>query len=194
MPVALEATSRAYLKLLQKQLSARRLSHSVSTAEFLSSFAPALGVDHGEAVTAGLFHDFYRDRPADLLLLEAERFGLIPSPAQKQQPMLLHGHLAAEWCRRELAVSDAVHEAMGWHTTGRPGLGLLGQALFLADFCEPSRSYPQAEEARRRLDQQGFEAALLYTAHTRRELSRQKSVIDPNTEAFLEWLKTRGTA
>lgn len=193
MPIAEEAAARGWLKLLRDRLSPERMAHSVFTAEYLSSFAPALGVDHGESLRAGLFHDLYRDQGPEALWKEARKYRIIISDTQLQEGLLLHGPVAAEWCRRELDVSEAVYEAIYWHTTGRPGLGLLGQALFVADFAEPSRAFPEAEKARRLLHQEGFEAALLYVAETRHAMSQRNAVVDPHTEAFLHWLKTRGT-
>ncbi|NLN92634.1 MAG: HD domain-containing protein [Candidatus Hydrogenedens sp.] len=192
MPIAEEPSARAWLKLLRERLTPERMSHSVFTAEYLSSFAPSLGVDHGDAVTAGLFHDFYRDHEAASLWKEARKYRIIMSETQMREALLLHGPLAAEWCRRELDVSEEVYEAIYWHTTGRPGLGLLGQALFVADFAEPSRSFPEAEKARKLLRLEGFEAALLYVAEIRHAWIRLQAVVDPDTKAFLIWLKTRG--
>ena len=104
-------------------------------------------------------------------------------------PALLHGPLAAELCREKFNISDAVYEAIYWHTTGRPGLGRLGQALYVADFAEPGRRFEQAAEARLRLRKQGFDDALLYVAAMKIQFNRDKPVVDPNTEVFLLWLK-----
>ncbi|HNZ49129.1 MAG TPA: HD domain-containing protein [Candidatus Hydrogenedentes bacterium] len=194
MPIIQEPTTKAYLKLLRERLSDARLSHTVFTAEYLSSFAPDLGLNHGDAVVAALFHDFYRDCAPEAMLQDARQLRISMSDCQLEEPLLLHGPLAAEWCRRELEISEAVYEAIYWHTTGRPGLGLLGQALYVADFAEPSRRFPEAEQARQLLRRENFRTALLFTTEIRHAVNQQKKVTDPNTEAFLLWLKTGGAA
>jgi len=67
-------------------------------------------------------------------------------------------------------------------------LGRLGQALYFADFAEPSRAYPEAQTARQRLEFKGFDAALRYVAEKKIFFLEKKNVIDPATGAFYRWL------
>ncbi len=192
MPVAQCKRSKQLLARIRQTLPDKKVSHCVFAAEFLSSFAPSLGLDHDEAVEAGLLHDLCRGMAGTELLMEARRLRLPVSEVQMERPVLLHGPVAAEWIRSEFGVSDAVHEAVYWHTTGRPGLGLLGQGLCLADFAEPTRKYPEADEARALLRRDGFPAAVRYMAEMKLVFSARKEVSDPNTEAFCLWLRGGG--
>ena len=63
--------------------------------------------------------------------------------------------------------------------------------MYVADFAEPTRSFEEATETRALLRKAGFDAALLFVAETKVRFNREKPVIDPNTEAFLIWLKTK---
>ena len=191
MPVAKTPQSKEYLQRLRERLSDDKVSHSIFTAEYLSSFAVSLGIPHDEAVIAGLLHDFCRGLDKHEMLDLARSYRIPISDSQMEKPSLLHGPLSAETCREEFDISEAVYEAIYWHTTGRPGLGILGQALFVADFAEPTRKFPEAAEARERLRKQGFEDALLYVAETKIALCQGKKIVDPNTQAFLLWLKVQ---
>jgi predicted HD superfamily hydrolase involved in NAD metabolism len=193
VPVANMPHSKEYLRRLREELTDDKVSHCVFTAEYLSSFAATLGIPHDEAVTAGLLHDFCRNLDKGDMLEQARGFRIPISESQLEKPVLLHGPVAAEICRREYGISDEVYEAIYWHTTGCPGLGILGQALYLADFAEPTRRFPEAAEARELLRKQGFEHALIYVVEMELLFSQDKQVIDPNTEAFLLWLKTQKT-
>jgi len=123
------------------------------------------------------------------LLRRAEVFGLSINEYQLQKPTLLHGPVAAEECRRDLGIQDPDHyDALYWHTTGRPGYCRLGQALYFADFAEPTRGYAEARTAREVLRHEGFDEALLYVARTKIAFLRKRAVMDPNTEAFVVWL------
>jgi len=186
--------NKEYLQSLRERLSDVRVSHCVFTAEYISSFAVGLGIPHDDAVTAGLLHDYCRDLNKEDMLKQARYYRLPISESQMEKPSLLHGAVAAETCRREFGISDEVYEAIYWHTTGCPGLGVLGQALYVADFAEPTRKFREAAEARARLRKQGFESALLYVAEMKLVFCQDKKVIDPNTQAFLLWLKTRRTS
>jgi len=183
--------SKEYLQCLRERLSDEKVSHCIFTAEYISSFAAGLGISHDEAVSAGLLHDYCRDLNKEDILEQARYYRLPISESQMEKPSLLHGAVAAETCRREFGISDDVYEAIYWHTTGRPCLGILGQALYVADFAEPTRKFPEAAEARERLRRQGFESALLYVAEMKLVFCQDKKVVDPNTQAFLLWLKTR---
>ncbi|MFP4192078.1 MAG: hypothetical protein ACLFU6_08420, partial [Candidatus Hydrogenedentota bacterium] len=120
----------------------------------------------------------------------AQEYKIPISEAQRANPSaLLHGPVAAEEAWRALGVEDPeVYEAIHWHTTGKPELGRVGQALYVADFCEPTRPIPQAAEARRILAAEGFERALLYVTQEKAAHVRAKGAAEPTTEAFLEWV------
>jgi predicted HD superfamily hydrolase involved in NAD metabolism len=193
MPVARAACARLYLARLRETLPEKRLSHCIFTAEYLSSYAESIGVEHDEAVAAGLLHDLCRDMGKSDLLAAARALRVPVSDEALKKPVLLHGPVAAERCRSEFGISDAVYEAIYWHTTGRPGLGTLGQGLCLADFAEPMRKFPEAAEARDILRKSGFAAAILYVAEKEVEFSKKHEVADPNSMAFYLWLK-RGQA
>lgn len=186
------ARAKEYLAFLKSRLPDDKVSHSVFTAEYLASFAEGIGLRHDDAVTAGLLHDCCRGLPKDELLAEARCRRMPLSEYQLEKPVLLHGPVAAEYCREHFGVGEDIYEAIYWHTTGRPGLGLLGRALYVADFAEPTRQFPEAAEARMCLRKEGFDAALRYVAAMKIEFNRGKRVKDPNTEAFNLWL-TRNT-
>jgi predicted HD superfamily hydrolase involved in NAD metabolism len=188
MPIVKMARYKEFAQLLRKRLSGDKYSHSVFTAEYLSSFAESIGLDHDTAVTAGLLHDLCRTMEPAELLKRARTYKVSMSDVQRALPMLLHGPVAAEECRRTFGIDDAVYEAIYWHTTGRPKLGLLGCALYVADFAEPRRSSAAAREARAMLTEKGFEETLRFVATSRRNYLQAQEVVEPNSEAFYVWL------
>ncbi|HOQ88680.1 MAG TPA: HD domain-containing protein [Candidatus Hydrogenedentes bacterium] len=191
MPISRCERAKAYLQAIRARLKDGRVTHCVFVAEYFSSFAPGIGLDHDEAVAVGLLHDYCRDLSGEELLAEARRLRLPVSEAQLERPVLLHGPLAAALCGEQFGLSDAAREAIAWHTTGRPGLGPLGQGLIVADFAEPGRKYPEAGIAREILRKEGFRAALLYVARQKNLFSQRKETRDPNTAAFLFWLEKK---
>lgn len=179
----------AHLKLLRTRLPEAKVQHCFSVAEYLLSFSKSLNLSEEDVLDAGLLHDICRELTATELLQRAEAYGLSLSEPQRKKPGLLHGPLAAEECRRDLGLGSAdLYEAIYWHTTGHPGLGRLGQALYFADFAEPSRSYPEAQAARQCLESGGFDAALRYAAGKKIFFLEKKDIIDPATGDFYRWL------
>jgi len=191
VPIVQTACAKELVRLLRERVSGKTASHCIFTAEYLSSFAPKLGVTNDQAVTAGLMHDLWKGADEEAYLAEAAKYGIAPNDAQKQKPKLLHGPIAAEECRRKLGIDDpAIYEAIYWHTTGRPGLGTLGLALYVADFAEPTRTMAEAAEARTMLRKAGFNPTLRYVAEQKILHIRKKTSVDPVSEEFYAWVQT----
>lgn len=176
---------------LVAMLPEKRVRHVLGVAETAVDIARRFGLDEEKLETAALLHDLCRALSNAELLERAEEYALPISDVQRAKPMLLHGPVAAEEAQRGLGVTDPeVYEAIYWHTTGTPGLGLIGQALYIADFAEPTRDYPEAAEARALLDTEGFDATLRFVARQKCGLANKKKAgADPNTRAFLDWLE-----
>lgn len=133
----------------RERLSPKRYGHTLRVADTAQDLALAHGLDPEHARLASLLHDAAREMPSEEYLDLAERWGLPVGDPELESPKLLHGPVAAELARRELGVEDAeVLDAIREHTTGRPGMGLLSLALFVADKIEPARDYPSVERVR----------------------------------------------
>lgn len=185
-----QATLDGYLDLIRERLSEKRVRHSISVAAHLCDFGASLGLDPIAMATAGLLHDSCRALGDTEMLARARAYGIEVTYPCDERPLLLHGPVGAEYVRRELGIDDVdIHEAIYWHTTGHPGIGLLAQALFVADFSEPLRKYPEAGIAREVLQSQGFSEALLYVAQTKLKFARKKETFHPETEAFCTWVE-----
>lgn len=190
MPIVSVPRYREFVSLLKKRLPDKRASHCIFVAEFLGSFAEKAGVDHDLGVTAGLLHDLCRNLSNEDMVQRAREYDIPIDDIASERPVLLHGPVAAEEARRELDVDDEeIYEAIYWHTTGRPGLCRLGQALYVADFSEPTRSYPEAARAREILRADGFDAALHFVATCKSNMAAKKATRSPDGEAFLLWLQ-----
>ncbi len=190
MPLPDVPQTRVYLDILNDKLSEKKVFHCISTTEHLLSFAPQLSLDFDKALAAGLLHDICRDYKDGKLLRKAEEYGLPISAVEQAKPNLLHGPLAAEVCRKKFALDDdEIYEAIYWHTTGKPDFCRLGQALYVADFSEPTREYPEADLTRRLLVTKGFDDTLLYVARVKIDFFRNKKVCAPMAEEFLRWVE-----
>jgi len=178
-----------FIALLQQNLPESTLRHTISVAAWMDAFAGDAGLDRHEAVYAGLLHDLCKKWRGDDLLKAAQEFEIQLTEAQQKRPKLLHGPVAAEVAKQRLGLdSEAVYDAIYWHTTGRSGLGRLGQALYFADFSEPFRTMPEAKIARDLLQQKDFDTALRYVAEKKLEYVQRKANCDPATTEYLKWL------
>ncbi len=95
---------------------------------------------------AAAAHDLARHLPPESLLAEAKRLRISASTAERHAPILLHGPVAAQRLLHELGVTAPdVVEAVRYHTTGKPGMDRVAQAVFLADKVEPWKLQRRAE-------------------------------------------------
>lgn len=183
------ARADEYVALLEARLPPRTLAHTLSVAKYMESLSESLELSYESAVTAGLLHDLEKGAPKERLLRKAHDYSLNILPSQRENPKLLHGPVAAEKCRRELGLTDnAAYEAIYWHTTGRPGLGLTGLALYFSDYAEPLRHRPEAAHAREICEKDGFFRALYFVASQKVQYIRTRTHIDPISEKFFEWI------
>ena len=58
----------------------------------------------------------------------------------KAHPYLLHARVGSYLAKKEYKIEDPeILSAILYHTTGRPGMTLLEQIIFTADYIEPGR-------------------------------------------------------
>ncbi len=174
---------------MRDRLSNGTYEHSISVAQFMCSLAEKIGVSPDDAVAAGLLHDICKAANHDEIIRIAEEYEIDINPVQRVAPGILHGAVGAEICRRELGVeNEDVLDAIRWHTTGKANWSKLGALLYLADFAEPLRTHPEAEEARRILDEKGFDKAVRYVVEKKFKYISRLDNIHPATESFRHWV------
>jgi predicted HD superfamily hydrolase involved in NAD metabolism len=179
----------------RSRLSERRFGHTLRVADTAADLARVHGLDEGLARLSALIHDAARETGPEEFLRLAEEWDLPVGEPERQSPKLLHGPVAAELARRELGVDDGeVLEAVRAHTTGKPGMGPLALALYVADKIEPAREYPSVERLRR-LAQEDLRVAA--TESLRRAIAHNEGrgkAIHPASLETLEWLEADGAA
>ena len=94
---------------------------------------------------AALLHDATKEYPCEKQLKIAAESGIIIDDCEKSSSALLHAASAAALIGMDPAYSafadPAVIDAVRWHTTGRAGMSVLEQIIFLADYIEPTRTH-----------------------------------------------------
>jgi predicted HD superfamily hydrolase involved in NAD metabolism len=132
---------------VRAELSSRRFGHTVGVVKTAEQLAQRYGVSPGRARMAAWIHDLAREWPIDKLVQYAEKvevptgFGRIPE--------LLHGPIAAALLREWFGVVDEeMANAVRYHTTGRIGMTVLDQIIYLADAIEPGRKYDGVDSIR----------------------------------------------
>lgn len=131
---------------------------------------------------AAAAHDLARHLPPEVLLAKAARLGVPTATAERHAPILLHGPVAAERLLRELGVTDAdAVEAVRYHTTGRPDMGRVAQAVFLADKVEPWKleRRPELRRVRELAFHQPHAAIAAFLTEETASLLRRGALVHP---------------
>ena len=130
-------------------LKPRRMAHVLGTEETAIKLARRYGADEEAARIAALLHDCTKKLNIDEQLALCEQYGLQLDEMQTWALKLQHAITGAAVARHVFGVSDEVHEAIRWHTTGKADMTTLEKVIYLADYIEPTRDFPGVEELRK---------------------------------------------
>lgn len=125
---------RAWVK---SRLSEERYLHSLGAEETAKEMARRYSVDEEKAAIAGLIHDNAKDIPYEemLRIIKENNFDIAEDIKNNQK--ILHAYLGSYLAAQELNIDDQeVLNAVKFHTTGRPNMGMLEKIIFLADKIE----------------------------------------------------------
>ena len=127
-------------KKLVKKLKPSRYTHTIGVAYTAASLAMAHGFPMDVAFIAGLLHDCAKYMSPNELHDFCLKKNIPISQAEEKSPQLLHAKAGAYLAENEYGIKDPeILHAITVHTTGMPGMSLLDEILFTADYIEPNR-------------------------------------------------------
>lgn len=140
-----------YEKLKEISLSLhkpKRVPHAEGCAETAEKLAERYGASREDALRAGILHDVTKALNTEQQVLLLRHFGSDATEEELATPALLHSRTAAIAAERIFGEKDEICSAIRWHTTGRPDMTILEKILYIADYMEPTRSFPGVERIR----------------------------------------------
>ena len=154
-----EAGSAEFSELLAKvrldlprRLSPKRLIHVLAVEEMAVRLG-RLYLPPREEVrlrAAALLHDITKEYSVERHLEVCRKYGIKPTAIETAAPKTLHAITAAALIPDEYpALADpGVIRAVRWHTTGRRGMTVLEKLIYLADYIDESRTFPECVRLR----------------------------------------------
>lgn len=162
---------------------AKRLAHIAGCESEAVRLARRWGENEEDARRAAILHDCTKYLELDEQLALCRRYGLPLDELEREAVKLLHSKTGAAVAKYIYGESDRVYDAIFYHTTGRGNMTLLGKILYVADYMEPNRDFPEVGEMRR-LAYEDLDGAVVLGAELAMEEMREKNrVIHPNTLA-----------
>lgn len=136
------------LQIVKPHLTEHRYQHTLGVMESAIELATLYGADVKQAELAAIFHDYAKFRPKEEMKQIIEEQGINPMLLQYNSE-LWHAPVGAYLIEKEAGIMDSqILNAVRYHTSGRPGMTILEQVIYLADYIEPGRHFPGVEEVR----------------------------------------------
>ena len=137
------------IKLKEKlvvNIGGKRFKHSIGVMETAVELAKKYDCDVDKARIAGLLHDCAKYRDKLYLLKRVNDFDIILDDLMIYNKELIHGPLGAKVAEVEYGFEDEeVLSAIYYHTIGKENMTLLEKIIYLADYIEPSRHFPNVD-------------------------------------------------
>lgn len=185
-------TEQKARRLAKKRLSAKRYQHTLNVRRMAVKLAKRWGADPEKAALAALLHDTAKELPREEMLQILNDNAIMAENAQNRPSPVWHGICAAILAQTQWGVEDAeVLSAIRCHTTGKPGMSLLDEIVFLADMTSAERDYPEVDYLRKLEKKdihQAIREALEMNLHWLEESGKP---VDEETRAALEDLRQR---
>lgn len=130
-------------------LKHKRIPHVLGTEQEAIRLAERYGADVEKARRAALLHDCTKKLEMEEQLALCAQYGIELDELEQASLKLLHSKTGAAIARDVFNVDDEIYSAIWYHTTGRAGMTLLEKIIYLADYIEPTRDFPDVDVLRK---------------------------------------------
>ena len=127
---------------------AKRLAHIRGCEEEAARLARRWGADEDLMRRAAILHDCTKYFTYQEHLNICDRYGIVLSSLERATDKLLHAKSGAALAKHWFGQDDRVYNAILYHTTARAGMSLEEKLLYIADYMEPNRSFPEVGRLR----------------------------------------------
>lgn len=136
---------------MKKVLETKRYEHTLGVAYTAASLAFVYEIDTKKALVAGLLHDCAKCLSHQKRISVCKKNEIDISDVERDNPVLLHAKVGAFYSKEKYGIQDEeILNAILYHTTGRPDMGILEKIIYVADYIEPHRKkLPKLSEIRK---------------------------------------------
>ncbi len=125
---------------MSENLKESRYRHSLGVEDMAVKLAGIWGADIEKAAFAGRYHDIAKNFDEERMDRCVRKYALPEELIGNNA--LAHSKVAAAILEYEFGVNDEdILNAVRYHTTGRSGMSLLEELIFVADAVEDNRTY-----------------------------------------------------
>ncbi len=183
---------------LKGKLTQKRMIHTIGVRYTAAALAMRYGVSIEAASMAGALHDCAKCLSDEELVDKCRKHNIECSEIELRNGFLLHAKLGAFYARNKYGIDDEeIISAIRYHTTGRPGMTMLEEIIFIADYIEPNRKpLPHLDAVRKMafvdIDEAVFQTldkTLDYLGEQAEKDERGREIDEHTVEAFKYYKK-----
>ncbi|MDO1605601.1 bis(5'-nucleosyl)-tetraphosphatase (symmetrical) YqeK [Lactobacillus sp. YT155] len=178
-----------FIEQLQKNLDEKRFNHCLRVEAKAVQLAELFVADVSRASIAGLLHDYCKQMPDAKFIETIKQKHLNPELVEYGNG-IWHGIVGAEIIADELNIHDEIIlNAIRKHTVADPYMTDIDKIVFIADFIEDARDFPEVDEARK-LARTSLDNAMAFEIkHTLEYLITNKKKIYPKIlDSYNQWV------
>ena len=146
-----ESSLASLRERIKDYIGGKRLSHTYGVEREIAKLAAIYDPDEEyELRAAALLHDITKPLKPDEQLKLCDEYGIPCTDSDRLMPKTFHAKTGAETVRRKFPefASEVVYSAILYHTTGRADMTVPEKLLYLADYIEDTRTFPDCVELR----------------------------------------------
>lgn len=132
-------------------MSGKRATHTLAVENMICRLGKLYCPEYiPELQAAALLHDITKEESLEKQLQLCHEFGIMVKSEDRLAPKTFHAKTAARLIERDFSeyATDVVVSAVRWHTTGRACMTVCEQLLYLADYIDDSRKFPDCVRLR----------------------------------------------
>ncbi len=145
LPIPTEDDLTALREMLRETMSEKRYRHTLGVERMAACLGELFCPDQIPLLrAAALLHDITKEETFEKQLQLCQQFGIIIDETDRLAPKTFHAKTAAALIpvRYEAFAHPVVLDAVRWHTTGCAGMSLTAQLIYLADYIDDTRTFP----------------------------------------------------
>jgi predicted HD superfamily hydrolase involved in NAD metabolism len=168
--------------ILKNKLPSHRYKHTQGVVKSAIELSKRFTVDINKTKYAALIHDNAKDLEENELIKLANEYNLEIDEVTKTEPALLHALVGCVLAKTKFGVEDKeILEAIKYHTTGKANMNKLEKIIYLADYIEEGRNFPEVENIREAAKNNLDEAVLLALDNSIQYIIQSCKLIHPFT-------------
>lgn len=171
---------------------AKRLAHIQGTEEMAARLAARWGADEYRLRVAGILHDCTKYLSVKEHLALCGQYGVELDEMERTTEKLLHAKTGAIKARYMFGQDEEIYDAIFYHTTAKANMSLAGKIIYMADYIEPNRDFPEVEELRSLAFEDLDRAMAMGTLLSIREMEELDRKIHHNTLEAYEFYRVIG--